>query len=59
MRLGRFLWSANPHDKCAKSHVLHIYIHESSHLSIVDFIYFICHLSFSRFNQLIISLLIR
>lgn len=59
MHLGRFMWRANPHDKCAKSHVLHIYIHESSHLSIVDFIYFICHLSFFRFNQLIISLLIR
>lgn len=59
MHLGRFLWRANPHDECAKSHVLHIYIHESSHLSNVNFIYFICHLSFSRFNQLIISLLIR
>ena len=42
MFLGRFLWRANPHDECAKSHVLHIYIHESSHLSIVNFIYFIC-----------------
>ena len=59
MRLGRFLQRANPHDKCAKSHVLHIYVHESSHLFHVNFIYFICHLSFSRFNQLIISLLIR
>ena len=59
MRLGRFLQRANPHDKCAKSHVLHIYIHESSHLSNMNFIYFICHLSFFRFNQLIISLLIR
>ena len=59
MRLSRFLQRANPHDKCAKSHVLYIYIHESSHLSNMNFIYFICHLSFSRFNQLIISLLIR
>ena len=24
MFLGRFLWRANPHDECAKSHVLHI-----------------------------------
>ena len=30
----------------------------SSHLFHVNFIYFIYHLSFSRFNQLIISLLI-
>ena len=59
MHLERFPYRANPHDKCAKSHVLHIYIHESSHLSNMNFIYFICHLSFSRFNQLIISLLIR
>ena len=36
MFLGRFLWRANPHDECAKSHVLHIYIHESSRKRLHD-----------------------
>ena len=46
MHLGRFLWRANPHDECAKSHVLHIYIHESSHLFKVNFIFYLSSVIF-------------